>query len=209
MPGILLVFEGVEGCGKSTQARRLAEAFRTVGREVVETREPGGSELGDRIRDLLLSPSDQPMSAEAEMYLFAASRAEHVRRRIQPALARGAVVISDRFVGSSLAYQGGGRGLGVARVAAVNEAALAGLKPDLVFWLDLDVQSAARRAKARSGLDRIEAAGEGFHTRVSETFVSLAAGDPAGTARIDARDGEEVVAERVVAALRRHRPGVL
>lgn len=168
--GRLIVVEGGEGSGKSTQARRLAERIRATGREVVETHEPGGTEVGARIRTLVLDGGH--LDARSEALLIAADRAQHVAEVIAPALARGAVVVCDRFVPSSLCYQGVGRELGVDAVARMNEWATGGLEPDLVLVLDVDDETAAGRIGDPT--DRMEAAGVAFHGRVRGAYRELA-----------------------------------
>jgi dTMP kinase len=162
-------FEGVDRSGKSTQVERLAAALRADGREVVVTREPGGTELGELVRELVLK--GPPMTPFAEAALFAASRAEHVAELIAPALERGAVVVCDRFVDSSLAYQGIARGLGVEDVLELNLHATRGLLPDLTVLLLVDPDEAAGRAGAP---DRLEREGRGLQARVAEAYAELA-----------------------------------
>lgn len=174
-PGRLIAFEGVEGSGKSTQLELLRQALEGRDREVVVTREPGGTPAGERMRAVLLDPGVE-LHARAEALLFAAARAELVDAVIRPALERGAVVLCDRYLDSSLAYQGDARGLGRGPVEEVNRFATGGLLPDLVVLLDLDPASGLRR---RSGeLDRIEAQDLAFHRRVRQAFRDLAAADP-------------------------------
>ena len=211
-PGRLIAFEGVEGAGKSTQLELLRQALEgregpggrrsgpPVGRdrEVVVTREPGGTAAGERVRALLLDPEVE-LDPRAEALLFAAARAELVAEVIRPALERGAVVLSDRYLDSSLAYQGGARGLGRGPVEAVNRFATGGLLPDLVVLLDLDpADGLARRARDP---DRIEAQDIDFHRRVREAFRDLAAADPGRFAVIDATAPVGEVATRVQAAV--------
>ena len=162
-------FEGVDRSGKSTQVERLAAALRADGREVVVTREPGGTELGELVRELVLK--GPPMTPFAEAALFAASRAEHVAEVIAPALEGGAVVVCDRFVDSSLAYQGIARGLGVEEVLELNLHATRGLLPDLTVLLLVDPDEAAGRAGAP---DRLEREGRGLQARVAEAYAELA-----------------------------------
>jgi len=162
-------FEGVDRSGKSTQVERLAAALRADGREVVVTREPGGTELGELVRELVLK--GPPMTPFAEAALFAASRAEHVAELIAPALERGAVVVCDRFVDSSLAYQGIARGLGVEDVLELNLHATRGLLPDLTVLLLVDPDEAAGRSGAP---DRLEREGRGLQARVAEAYAELA-----------------------------------
>ena len=165
-----IVFEGGEGSGKSTQARLLAERI-----DAVLSREPGGTELGAKLRKLLLQPGQAPISSRAETLLMAADRAQHMEQVVAPALAAGRHVVSDRSVYSSLAYQGGGRGLGVDAVRQLNQWALDGRWPDIVVLLDLELSSA--RSRLTSGLDRLEQEDIAFHQRVRSTYLELAATD--------------------------------
>jgi dTMP kinase len=196
-PGRLIAFEGVEGSGKSTQLELLRAALEGRGREVVVTREPGGTPAGERVRALLLDPQVE-LHPRAEALLFAGARAELVEAVIRPALERGAHVLCDRYLDSSLAYQGGARGLGLGPVEEVNRFATGGLLPDLVVLLDLDpAEGLRRRARDR---DRIEAQDLGFHRRVREAFRDLADADPDRFTVIDASAPVAEVAARVHAA---------
>ncbi|MDQ3646740.1 MAG: dTMP kinase [Actinomycetota bacterium] len=170
--GYFVVFEGGEGSGKTTQMKALVDWLEARGREVVTTREPGGTPIGQRIRDLLLDPASQGMDDRTETLLYAADRAQHVSAVIKPALDAGKVVISDRFIDSSLAYQGVARGLGVDEVYRVNEWAIEGVVPDLVFFLRLDPKAGLRRVPSEP--DRIEAEDGDFHERVGEAYAYLA-----------------------------------
>ena len=167
---MFVTFEGVDGSGKSTQAELLAGSLRGEGREVVATREPGGTPLGEQVRELLLD--GEQMSPWSEAALFTAARAELVERVIGPALAEGSDVVSDRYIDSSLAYQGAARGLGVERVLAFNVEAIRGILPDLTFLLLLDVDEARRRSEAAR--DRIEREGEAFLSLVDNGYRQLA-----------------------------------
>jgi dTMP kinase len=171
---VFVSFEGIDGSGKSTQASLLEEHLRGLGREVVATREPGGTELGERVRELLLN--GPPISAWGEAALFAAARAEHAREVIRPSLERGADVVCDRFIDSSLAYQGIGRGLGLDRVLELNLTVLEGLLPDRTFVLALRAADAASRRKGAP--DRIEQEGEAFQTKVAHAYERLAESFP-------------------------------
>jgi dTMP kinase len=175
MNGVFLTFEGPEGAGKSTQARLLADWYRQKGREVVLTREPGGTELGVELRQLILT---RPMQAETEFLLYSADRAEHVATAIRPALTRGAVVLCDRWLDSSLAYQGYGRGLPLDWLEAVSRGFLGDLRPDLTFLLKIPPRLGLWRAKHRrmsDEPDRIEAEELAFHQKVLDGFMELAA----------------------------------
>jgi len=211
-PGRLIAFEGVEGAGKSTQLELLRRVLEGRGgpgdrrggppvsrpREVVVTREPGGTPAGERVRAVVLDPEVE-LHPRAEALLFAAARAELVEEVIRPALERGAVVLCDRYLDSSLAYQGGARGLGVGPVTEVNRFATGGVVPDLVVLLDLDPAAGlARRAGDR---DRIEAQELDFHRRVRSAFRDLAAADPARFCVVDAAAPVAEVAARVQAAV--------
>jgi dTMP kinase len=197
-PGRLIAFEGVEGAGKSTQLELLRRRLEGRSREVVVTREPGGTPAGERVRDLLLDPEVE-LHPRTEALLFAAARAELVERVIRPALERGAVVLCDRYLDSSLAYQGGARGLGRGPVQEVNRLATGGLLPDLVVLLDLDPADGFRRH--RGDRDRIEALDLTFHQQVREAFLNLAADDPRRFAVVDAAAPVPDVAARVQAAV--------
>ena len=166
-------FEGIDGSGKSTQARLLAETLREAGREVVEVREPGGTDLGERVRSLLLDP-DSDVDERAELLLFSAARAQLVARVIAPALERGAVVIADRFFDSSTAYQGGGRGLAEPEwMEALHTFATNGASPDRTYLIDVPLVTAARRRGERPA-DRMERGGDSFYYRVRSAYLSLA-----------------------------------
>jgi dTMP kinase len=175
---VFVTFEGIDGSGKTTQARRLARRLEREGRDVVSTREPGGTALGERIRDLLLAGEE--MSPWAEAALFAAARAELVARVVRPALERGADVVCDRYVDSSLAYQGITRGLGVEAVMDLNRAAIGGLLPDRTFLLLLEPEEAARRSGAG---DRIER--EGLWAELDRAYRELAALFPERIVAVD------------------------
>ena len=193
---MFIVFEGVDGSGKTTQLRLLAEALRAQGVAVTTTREPGGSaNIGPLLRELLLHSADD-LGARAEALLFAADRAEHVRTVVEPALARGEVVLCDRFVDSTLAYQGHGRGLPADELLALCDFATAGRSADLVVVCDLDPRQAQARQRARSATDRMEAAGLGGHVR--ELLLSRAGADPDRYVVVDAGGTPEQVAVRVV-----------
>jgi dTMP kinase len=187
--GSLIAFEGVEGAGKSTQLELLRQALEEQGHKVVTTREPGGTPVGERVRSLLLDPSST-MHPRAEALLFAAARAELVEQVIRPALERGEVVLSDRYLDSSL---------GLDEVAAINSFAIAGLLPDVVILLKLD--PAEGLARRRGDRDRIECQDLDFHRRVAEAFLDLASAEPERFAVVDAAQPPERVAAEVRVAV--------
>ncbi len=192
MRGLFVTFEGIDRSGKTTQARLLCEA---LGAEALGVREPGGTPAGERVRDLLKDAA-VPLGSEAEALLFAAARAELVEKVIRPALEDGRVVVSDRFLDSSLAYQGGARGLGIDEVEGVNRFATGGLVPDLTFLLELDTATAARRTGER---DRFEDEGTELQQAVLEAYERLVAADPGRWRRLDATRSPEQVHSEVLA----------
>jgi dTMP kinase len=201
--GRFISLEGGEGAGKSTQLKRLAEALRGRGLEVVETREPGGSAGAEAIRRLLLEGEEGRWNAATEALLFAAARADHVHRTIRPALARGAWILSDRFLDSSLAYQGGAGGVGMEAVRTLHSIGSGGLLPDRTLLLQLPPDEAASRASVRdvSGADRIGGRGEDYHAGVAAAFAALAAEEPERYRAVDASGTAEAVTARCLAAI--------
>lgn len=195
--GRFVAFEGGEASGKSTQARRLAEALGAV-----LTREPGGTPVGERIRELVLDPGMDDLADRTEALLMAAGRAQHVAEIIEPALAEGRDVVTDRFIASSIAYQGYGRGLDAAEVLHLSLFATVGLQPDVVVLLD--VPEAVASARLPADRDRLEAAGRDFHRAVVEGFHALAAGDPERWVVIDGTGAPEDIAIQVRAAVTGH-----
>jgi len=193
-----ITFEGMEGCGKSTQAKLLA---RALGPDVVLTQEPGGTAIGRAIRQLLLDPANRAMSPEAEVLLFFADRAQHVAEVIRPALAAGRTVISTRYVDTSLAYQGYGRGLDLDRIRAVAVLATGGLRPDLTLFFDLPLEVGLARVVRRGVRDRLESEVREFHERVRNGYLELAAAEPDRWIRIDASGSEADVEARTRAAV--------
>jgi dTMP kinase len=193
-----ITFEGMEGCGKSTQAKLLA---RALGPDAVLTQEPGGTAIGRAIRQLLLHPANRAMSAEAEVLLFFADRAQHVAEVIRPALAAGKIVISTRYVDTSLAYQGYGRGLDLDRIRSVAVLATGGLRPDLTLFFDLPLEIGLARVVSRGGRDRLESEVREFHERVRNGYLELAAAEPDRWIRIDASGSEADVEARTRAAV--------
>lgn len=196
LPGLFVTFEGCEGSGKTTQVEMLAAYLRAAGHDVMVTREPGGTAVGERIRELLLAPEHDGMTARTEALLFAADRAQKVDELIRPALLEGKVVLSDRYVDSSLAYQGVGRGLGAAAVRDLNEWATNALAPDLTFYLDVPYEVALARMAGRPE-DRIEREPEQFHARVRKAYLALAERYASRMVQLDATDTPEAVSERV------------
>jgi dTMP kinase len=200
MHGLFVTFEGIDRSGKTTQARLLCDA---LGAAALGVREPGGTPAGERVRDLLKDAA-VPLGAEAEALLFAAARAELVERVIRPALEDGRVVVSDRFLDSSLAYQGGARGLGIDEVEGINRFATGGLVPDLTFLLELDAEIAARRVGER---DRFEDEGAALQQAVLLAYERLVAADPARWRRLDATRSPEQVHAEVLAEVEAARSG--
>lgn len=196
--GVFIAFEGGDGAGKSTQVRLLAEALEAAGREVVVTRQPGGTPLGAQIRDLVLHGDH--VSPRAEALLFAADKAHHVDQLIRPALDRGEVVITDRYTDSSVAYQGAGRSLGAAEVHDLQMWAVDGLTPDLTVIVDISAEEGRRRRGAIH--DRLEAEADDYHEAVRQHFLAMAAGRPERYLVVDgASDPERIhaaVTERLV-----------
>lgn len=186
MSGLFITLEGPEGAGKSTNRDYLAGHLRDQGLDVLLTREPGGTPLAERIRELLLAPSDEKMDADTELLLVFAARAQHLAKVIRPALARGAVVLCDRFTDATYAYQGGGRGLSVERIAALEHFVQGGLQPDLTLLFDLPVDVGLSRAAARGRLDRFEQEGQGFFEAVRQAYLERAKADPQRYRLIDA-----------------------
>jgi dTMP kinase len=193
-----ITFEGIEGSGKSTQARLLAEA---LGPEVLLTQEPGGTPLGRGIRSLLLDPRDELVDPMAEALLYFADRAQHVAERIRPALAAARLVICDRYVDSSLAYQGYGRGLSLDALRVLAEVATGGLRPDLTLFLEVPIETGLRRIARRGEVDRLESERREFHERVLLGYHALIAADPERFVRVPGTGTTEAVAHRVRAAV--------
>jgi dTMP kinase len=190
--GLFLTFEGMDGSGKTTQMHRLAERLRRMGRTVLETVEPGGPPIAQKIRRILLDAANQELSPTTEILLYFASRAQNVDEWIQPALARGEIVLSDRFTDSSLVYQGAGRGLGADTVRALDRIACRGLKPDLTILVDVDAEASLARARARNLAEphcetRMDDQSLDFHLKVHAAYHALAAAEPARVKVVDGR----------------------
>jgi len=177
--GLFIAFEGGDGAGKSTQAARLAAALESRGHTVLRTREPGGTPVGEKLRSLVLDHGNGDIDAHTEALIFAASRAAHATQVIRPALGRGEIVLTDRYIDSSVAYQGAGRNLGLDAVRSLNEWATSGLQPHLTVLLDVDPRLGRRRRTAgQAAEDRLESEADEFHTRIRDAFLNLAAGRP-------------------------------
>jgi dTMP kinase len=203
--GLFIAFEGGEGAGKSTQVRLLCEWLTAQGRATRATFEPGGTPAGAAVRAIVLDRAHTGLSPRAEALLYAADRAQHAHAVLRPALAAGEVVVTDRYVDSSLAYQGAGRTIGLDDVAAISRWATQGLRPDLTVLLDLPPETGLARARGRAVADRLESESLEFHQRVRDTFRTLAAAEPGRYLVLDATRGVDELAadvrERVGALL--------
>jgi dTMP kinase len=190
MKGIFITFEGIDGCGKSTQCELLKDHLKESGKDFIFVREPGGTVIGERIREILLDKKNTQMTARTELLLFEAARAQITDEVIKPALEEGKIVICDRFFDSSSAYQGKARGMGMDFVAGLNMAATGGLKPDITFFFDITAEEAfERRGKRGEASDRIELAGLKFQEDVRQGYIELAADSGGRVITIDARLG--------------------
>ncbi len=196
--GKLIVFEGGEGTGKSTQIRVVAEALRQRGYEVIETREPGGTALGAQLREMVMTPAATPPVPLVELLLYLADRAQHVAQVIRPALAAGSIVLSDRFSASTIAYQGYARGLDLAMVKQLDALARGGVTPDLTVLLDCPVAVGLQRAR---GDDRFHQEEQEFHERVRAAFLEFAAGDRDHYVVVDTTQSREQVSAHALAGV--------
>ncbi len=203
LSGLFITLEGPEGAGKSTNREFLAAHLRAAGLEVQLTREPGGTPLAERIRELLLAPSDESMAVDTELLLMFAARAQHLEQVIRPALERGAIVLCDRFTDATYAYQGGGRGVPLARIAELEAFVQGPLRPDLTLVFDLPVEVGLARAAARGQLDRFEREGQGFFEAVRQAYLARAKADPQRYEVIDASQSLAEVQNRLLAGLPR------
>ncbi|MCH6471624.1 dTMP kinase [Sinomonas terrae] len=202
--GLFVAFEGGDGAGKSTQARLLAGSLLAAGHEVLLTREPGGTPIGEKLRSLVLDHGQGEVDARTEALIFAAARAAHVAQTIKPALDRGCIVITDRYIGSSIVYQGVARGLGVKPVRDLNVWATEGLWPDLTVLLDVDeTEGRSRRTADDAVEDRLESESDDFHRSVRAAFLDLAEDRPDAYLVLDGRRDLEELAERILAAVTR------
>ena len=199
--GLLITLEGIEGAGKSTLLDFAGELLRRAGRAVVQTREPGGTATGERIRALLLDRASVDLSDEAELLLIFAARAQHLAEVIRPALNAGQIVLCDRFIDASYAYQGGGRGLAAERIRQLEDWTLGGLAPDLTLLFDLEVETGLARAGGRGEADRFEGQGRAFFERARAAYLCRAAQAPERFRRIDAAEPLPQVKQRLAAIL--------
>lgn len=209
--GKFITFEGLDGCGKSTQMERLVGVLRSEGIDVVTTREPGGTAIGDRIRSVVLDSRTHGLAPLAELALMFASRAQQIQENILPALERGTWIVCDRFTDSSEAYQGGGRGLGSEAVLTLHRVVCGNLQPDLTVLMDSDVSASVNRARRRNQQNkgasqadenRFETESRAFFTRVHEKYLEIAAREPHRVALIDARPPAEATHAKIVQAVR-------
>ena len=192
--GLFITFEGADGCGKSTQMELLAKDLQNKGYEVVLTREPGGKGLGEKIRGLLLNYNGE-VSDRCESFLFLADRAQNIDMIVKPAIAAGKIVLCDRHTDSSVAYQGYGRGLDIEQINVLNNLATNGLKPDLTFVFDIDVETSMKRVGKEK--DRMESAGKDFHNRVRNGYLEIAKQEPKRIKVLDATESIEEIHKKV------------
>ena len=200
MRGLFITLEGGDGAGKSTQIRNIESFFDQKGLVVVHTREPGGTSISEKLRDILLDSENTEMEDVTEMLIYAAARAQHVREFVMPALEKGQIVICDRFVDSSIAYQAFGRGLGD-MVGVVNDYATAGLAPDITFWMDIDPKAGKERVSKMGDFDRLESEELDFHYSVYGGYKALAEICPERIKRIDASKSVDEISEDIKAYL--------
>lgn len=200
LAGKFLVFDGPDGSGKSTQIEHFVALCRKVGLDVLEVREPGGTSIGEQIRAVLLSPENEDMALRCEMMLYMASRAQLIEQKIRPALRAGQLVLADRFISSTLAYQGTAGGIPLEEIIACGQVAIGADQPNLTVIFDVDASTAAKRLNPL--LDRMELKGEAFHRKVREGFLEQAKRDPDHYLIIDARAGAEQVFGELVEGLR-------
>ena len=198
MKGLFITLEGGDGAGKSTQMDNIEKYFNERGFECIRTREPGGTPIGEKIREILLDPNNKEMDAVTEMMLYASSRAQHVRELIRPAMENGKVVICDRYVDSSIAYQTFGRDLGD-MVKAVNKYAVDGVMPDITFWMDINPEAGRERIGHRedSSLDRLEREKLDFHYKVYDGYKQICESEPERVKRIDATKTIEEIRDEI------------
>jgi len=202
--GIFISFEGIEGTGKTTQARLLSERLVEKGYEVILTQEPGGTVIGNRIREILLLPEHKEMSYMTELLLYNAARAQHLSEKIAPAINGGKVVITDRFTDSTVAYQGYGRGIDISLVMSIDSIATGGIKPHLTILFDLDVETGLKRNKGINKVDRLELEDIEFHKKVREGYLHISEKDRERIRIVDASMPVEKISEKVWEIVRWH-----
>lgn len=193
--GLFITFEGTDGCGKTTQIERLKDYFEAQGRKVIMTREPGAKGLGTKLREILLN-YDGEVSSNCESFLFLADRAQHIDTLIKPAIERGEIVLCDRHIDSTVAYQGYGRGLDLDRIHMLNEIATSGMKPNITFVFDIDVEMAQERVGKTK--DRMESAGLEFFKRVRQGFLEIAKAEPERVKVLDATQTRDEISKQVI-----------
>ncbi len=206
MPGLFITLEGIDGCGKSTQLEMLSDALGLRGADFIITRQPGGTLIGERVRDILLANASAGLAPLAELMLYAADRAQHVSELVRPAMESGRIVISDRYTDSTTAFQGYGRGLDLEVINELNRLATGGLSPDLTILFDIDTEAASARLKARQtvveserGMTRFEDEAREFHHRVREGYLKLARAQPERIRIIDASASARETHEKTMA----------
>jgi dTMP kinase len=198
MSGKLIVFEGVEGCGKTTQIQLCFQWLESLNIPVLLTREPGGTELGKDLRALLLEKSpSKPVEEVTELLLYAADRAQHIQEELKPNLATGKFILCDRYTDSTIAYQGYGRGLDMSLISNLNQIATGGLTSDITIWLDVDVEVGLSRKRGQAKLDRIEQETMDFHRRVQQGYTKLAASNSSRIVRIDGNNSQDIVQKNI------------
>ncbi len=203
MTGKFITIEGIEGAGKSTCMSLIASEMSAQGIEILQTREPGGTRLGEDLRELLLGHSHHGMAEETELLLMFASRAEHLHRKILPALREGKWVLSDRFTDATYAYQGGGRGLDMKKIAALEQWVQGEMRPDLTLLMDLPVEQGLQRAGKRSAPDRFESEASSFFDRVRRSYLDIADANPQRVQVIDASRDLDKVSASITATIKR------
>lgn len=198
MSGKLIVFEGVEGCGKTTQMQLCFQWLESLNISVLLTREPGGTALGKDLRALLLEKSlSKPVGEITELLLYAADRAQHIEEELKPNLDTGKFILCDRYTDSTIAYQGYGRGLDMSLINNLNQIATGGLKSDITIWLDVDVEVGLSRKRGQTKLDRIEQETMDFHRRVQQGYTELAVSNPSQIVRIDGNYSQDIVQKNI------------
>ncbi|NCO67809.1 MAG: dTMP kinase [Nitrospirae bacterium CG_4_10_14_0_8_um_filter_41_23] len=198
MKGIFISFEGIEGAGKTIQSKLLCEYLLKKGYKVILTEEPGGTRIGLKIRELLLSVENKGMTPVTELLLYNASRAQHIKEVILPALKRGFVVITDRFVDSTVAYQGYGRGIDLSLIYSIEKVVTGGVKPDITILFDIDAEIGLKRNRGIKKSDRLELEDVGFHKRVRSGYLEIVSKEPERIKLIDASEGIEEIHSKIV-----------